>query len=270
MKSAHEQTFLYFVKQSLKLIFIKSYMIDSKSIRLFSHKFLQLFKKVLVVMGSVLLISILLSFTDYPFWAYYWLGTHNSGMTKDPNVLVLMGGGGMPGSDGLLRCYYASIIAQKYPESNIIIAIPCDTAKYENSPGHLMAHELTIRGIDSSRILYEKEGYNTRSQAINIKNMFRSNATDSIIIRIVTSPDHMFRCIASFRKIGFKHVGGRPSFEESIDEKLLIRKDVTKKQLKKETRKLILRYNMWNYMKYEITVLREYCAISYYKIRGWI
>ncbi|MBA7535770.1 hypothetical protein ES705_28028 [subsurface metagenome] len=133
-----------------------------------------------------------------------------------------------------------------------------------------MAHELIIRGIDSTRLLFEKSGHNTRTQALKIIDMLGDFSVDSIAIRIVTSPDHMFRSVATFRKAGFKYVGGRPSFEQAIDEEMLLRKNITKDQLKTETRKLNLRYNMWNYLKYEIIVLREYCAIVYYKLRGWI
>ena len=38
----------------------------------------------------------------------------------------------------------------------------------------------------------------------------------------------------------------------------------------KQLRSLNIRYNMWSYLKYEITVMREWCAIAYYWIRGWI
>jgi uncharacterized SAM-binding protein YcdF (DUF218 family) len=221
-------------------------------------------------MGIVLLFSVIMSFTDYPFWAYYWLGTYNAELTKEPDILVVMGGGGMPSPDGLIRCYYAANMADHYPETGILIAMPGDTALHEESPELLMAHELIIRGIDSTRISFENEGHNTHSQALNIKEMLLDKNPDSIAIRIVTSPDHMFRCVATFRKAGFKHVGGRPSFEEAVDEKMLIRKNLDKKQLKAESRNLSFRYNMWNYMKYEITVMREWCAIAYYKIRGWI
>ncbi len=33
---------------------------------------------------------------------------------------------------------------------------------------------------------------------------------------------------------------------------------------------LAIRYNFWNYLKLEITVLREYMAITWYWLRGWI
>jgi hypothetical protein len=31
-----------------------------------------------------------------------------------------------------------------------------------------------------------------------------------------------------------------------------------------------LRYNYWNYLKLEITCLREFAALCYYKVNGWI
>lgn len=245
-------------------------MVDRIFIRGLSQKLFRIAKKILIGMGIVLLISVLMSFTDYPFWAYYWLGTYNAELTVEPNTLVVMGGGGMPGSEGLMRCYYAADMGNYYPKADVIIAMPADTALDEDSPELLMAHELIIRGIDSTRISFENEGYNTHTQALNIRKMLSKQNPDSIAIRIVTSPDHMFRAVASFRKVGFKHVGGRPSFEEDLDEALLLRKNLSKKQRRAETRNLKFRYNMWNYMKYEITVLREWCAIAYYKLRGWI
>jgi len=228
------------------------------------------FKKVFIVLGVITFLAIIFSFTDYPFWAYYWLGTHNSELESPPDIVVLMGGGGMPSPDGLIRCYYAAEIAHIYPRSRVIIAIPADTAQKEYSPELLMGEELKMRGIDSVRILYEKEGFNTRTQALNIFNMLGKVAADSLALRIVTSPEHMFRSVATFRKIGFSEVGGAPSFEEDIEESLLVEKKKIYQADKQNTRGLNIRYNMWNYLKYEITVLREYCAIVYYKLKGWI
>mgnify|MGYP006090763245 FL=1 len=62
-------------------------------------------------------------------------------------------------------------------------------------------------------------------------------------------------------------VGGSPSFEKPSDEERL--KDKTDKEDTK-VRNLALRYNMWSYMQYEIIVLREYTAIAYYWMKGWI
>ena len=69
------------------------------------------------------------------------------------------------------------------------------------------------------------------------------------------------------RVLGFKKISSLPTFEIPSDAENL--KDKTER---KDTRikNLSLRYNMWSYMVYEIKVLREYFAISYYKIKGWI
>lgn len=241
---------------------MKNFSLHNVFLRL--HKILIVF---LITLGAVSFIVIILSFTDLPFWAIYWLGTHNAGLEKEPNMLVLMGGGGMPSADGLNRCYHAARSAQIHDNCKIIIAIPSDTARKEESPEKLMAHELMIRGIDSTRFLFEDAGTNTYTQVINIKKMLSDYDIDTVTIQVITSPEHVLRSVAVFRKAGFKYVGGHPSFEVDINrESLLEKKEM--RRLKDE--RLNLRYNMWNYLKYEITVLREYSAILYYKVRGWM
>jgi uncharacterized SAM-binding protein YcdF (DUF218 family) len=98
--------------------------------------------------------------------------------------------------------------------------------------------------------------------------MFTPDALDTLVIRIVTSPEHMLRSVKVFRKNGFRYVGGQPTFEKDIREEMLRKKSQTGDI--RQAPAVSLRYNMWNYLKYEITVLREYCAIAYYKLRGWI
>jgi len=233
-------------------------------------KLRKVFHWFLLFLGGFFLIAIILSFTDQPYWAYYWLGTHNpdTNACTGPNLIVLLGGGGMPSPDGLIRAYYTAGVAKEYENARIIIALPPDTALHENSPGLLLAKELRIRGIDSTRISFETEGFNTYSQAQNIANMYNKKDMDTIVLRLVTSPENMYRSILTFRKAGFKNTGGKASFEKAIEEEMLLKKG--KKASKAEARQLNLRYNMWNYMKYEIIVVREYTAIAYYKLRGWI
>lgn len=231
------------------------------------QRLLKIMKVFLIALGVIFAFAIALSFTDHPFWAIYWLGTHNADLDTEPNMLVVMGGGGMPSADGLNRCYHAAMTAQLHGNCKIIIAVPSDTAKKEESPEKLMAHELIIRGIDSTRFLFENAGTNTYTQVMNVKNMLSEFDPDTIAIQVITSPEHVFRSVAVFRKAGFKYVGGHPSFEVDINRESLLEK----KEMKRlQDERLKLRYNMWNYMKYEITVVREYCAIFYYKIRGWM
>lgn len=221
-------------------------------------------------LGVILLVSFAFSFTDYPFWAYYWLGTHNADLEIDPELIVVMGGGGMPGADGLLRCYFGANVANDCPDALIIIAVPGDTALKQKSPEMLMCREMQMRGIDSIRVFYEREGVNTRTQALNILSMIGPEEASQIGVRLVTSPEHMFRSVAAFRKVGFNFVGGQPTFGKDIEEELLTKKKKNSSGDEKTLKALNLRYNIWNYMKYEITVLREICALTYYKLRGWI
>jgi uncharacterized SAM-binding protein YcdF (DUF218 family) len=83
---------------------------------------------------------------------------------------------------------------------------------------------------------------------------------------VVTSPEHMLRAILTLRKAGFSNVGGVPTFETPINEESL-RKRVLSDDISEN---VALRYNIWSYMIYEIKVLREYTAISYYWLMEWI
>jgi uncharacterized SAM-binding protein YcdF (DUF218 family) len=240
-----------------------------KNYKTIFHKYFQFFKKAIKwffgILGCIFFISFILSFTDIPYYAYHSLGTSNSKIIAKPNVIVILGGSGMPSPDGLIRTYFGYEAAKKYPEAKIIIALPYN----ENDSLYqlnLMAKELTIRGIDSSKISYEPLGFNTRSQALNIASMFNNNL-DKYNLLIVTSPEHMYRAIKTFKKAGLKIVGGIPTFENPPDSEKI--KD---KSLKKDLRikNLSLRYNMWSYLNYELIVTREYFAITYYKIKGWI
>jgi uncharacterized SAM-binding protein YcdF (DUF218 family) len=228
--------------------------------------FVKVFNKFIKILGWVSLIGIILSFTDIPFNTYYWLGTCGADLTKKPDYIVLLGGVGMPSPEDLMRIYFTAGAATEVPDSKIIISFPPDTLYKDFSPERLMAKDLMMRGIDSSRISHEYYGYSTRTQALNIKELIKNNRPDTVAIRIVTSPEHMFRAVRVFRKVGFGYVGGSPAFESAIDEEKLIKG----KNKKTEKRLLNLRYNMWSYLKYEITVIREFCAIGYYKVRGWM
>lgn len=224
----------------------------------------KILRNTIFVLGGVLLITVLLSFTDIPYWQYYWLGTHHCELEKEPDYIVLMGGGGMPSPDGLIRTYYAAGAWHRAPKSKVIIAIPSDTAQKEFSPELLMAKEIVMRGVDSTKIVFESSGYNTVSQAEAIFSYFDEVAIDTISLRLVTTPEHMFRSVKVFKKVGFKHVGGIPAFESGLSEKKL------KKKVDNSSVWLNFRYNVWSYMQYEIIVVREYCAIGYYKLRGWM
>ena len=214
-------------------------------------------------LGIFAFILIVLSFTDLPYYAYHNLGMVDTKLTTKPDLIVILGGGGMPSQDGLIRTYYASEVAIKYNSAQIIIALPYTKQKDNLSQLHLMANELIIRGIDSLRITYEPLGHNTWSQAVNIAQKYADKKAQISLI-VVTTPEHMYRSIKTFKKAGFKNIGGLPTFEKPSDS------DKLKSKLKSKEASLSFRYNMWSYLNYELLVLREYCAIGYYKLKGWI
>jgi uncharacterized SAM-binding protein YcdF (DUF218 family) len=217
------------------------------------------------IIGVISFLFFVLSFTDLPYNAYHWLGTSNSRLARTPDVIVLLGGSGMPSPNSLMRTYCAAETAKRYPEARIIIAHPLSL---EDSLLQLeiMAHELVVKGIDSSRITFEPTGYNTHSQAVNIARLL-SPGLDSLSLLIVTSPEHMYRAVRTFRKCGFKNTGGYPAFENPVDEGQVSDKEASKSL---RVKSISLRYNIWSYMVYELLVVKESIAIVYYKMKGWI
>jgi|LZCG01.1.fsa_nt_gb uncharacterized SAM-binding protein YcdF (DUF218 family) len=225
--------------------------------------FFRFLKGLLLFLGGIFLLFVILSFTDIPFRIYYWLGTSKAHIEHEPDYLVVMGAGGMPGPEGLMRCYYAAAIAHAYPESELIIALPAEKNRFYQSDTYAMAREITLRGVDSTRILFAAKGMNTRTQALEIAEMLPEK--DSSHLLIITSPVHMLRAVKSFNKVGFADVGGLPSFGKALAEK-----ELKVKEGYPGLDNLDLRYNMWNYMKYQIDIARELLALVYYKFRGWI
>lgn len=119
-------------------------------------------------MGVLGFLMLVLSFTDLPYHAYHALGISAKPLSRKPDVIVILGGSGMPSPDGLIRTYYGAYAAIKFPTARIVIAHPKN--QYDKVTFYqlnLMRRELKFKGVDTTRILYEPEGFNTHSQAIN-------------------------------------------------------------------------------------------------------
>ena len=225
---------------------------------------LKFLKGFFFITGITAFILFLLSFTDIPFYAYHQLSMPGSFLKKKPEVIVVMGGGGMPSPDGLMRTYYAAKAVKEFRTADVIIALPSNETDslYQLQ---LMAKELILHGVDSSRISFEPLGFNTRSQALNIAARF-ANRKHILSLLLITSPEHMYRSVKTFKKAGFTDVAGIAAFEKPVDEEKIKDKENTSDT---RVKSIDLRYNMWSYLHYELLVLREYCAIAYYRIKGW-
>lgn len=228
----------------------------------------KLFKALIFIAGISFILMIVLSFTDYPYMTYHWLGTHNSEIVETPDYIIVMGAGGMPGPEGLMRCHFAAKAAKQFSKAKVIVALPSEENNFEESDTYRMFLEINLRGIDEQRFLFEIEGTNTYFQAKEIFKMLRAKSNKKILI--VSSPEHMHRCILTFKKCGFDSVSGLSSFENSYNEDLLLTKDERSKKIQDMNRNISLRYNMWNYLKYEIDITREFIAIGWYKLNGYI
>lgn len=232
------------------------------------NKAARIFKILMMALGIFTFALIILSFTDQPFWIYYWLGTSKSEMNFSPDYIVVMGAGGMPGPDGLMRCHFAARAAKAYPNSKIIIALPVGEVNPENNNALKMAFEIAKDTVGNDRFLFETEGTNTYSQACNMLEMLANDTSSRLLV--VTSPEHVYRSVLTFKKCGFRNVSGFPAFERAFDENLLLTEKEKTEKLKNIDRSLDLRYNMWNYLKIEIILIREFFALTYYKIMGYI
>jgi uncharacterized SAM-binding protein YcdF (DUF218 family) len=258
---------------------------------------------ILMVAGAWMLLLFVLAMTTAPFWLRYQLGTAKAGIHRPPDYIVVLGGGGMPSESGLMRCWYAARVADRFSRAMVIVALPGDTAD-PNSSVNGMKNELILRGVAPERILFEDSGTNTRAEALFVRNLiwkiqnskfkiqnsksFNHSITDSVnqpvsqshsntsprhaSLLLVTSPEHLYRSVLTFKKAGFLKVDGIPAFEKDMETDLSFRAGLLggKSYIPDVGENVILRYKFWNYLEYEMEILREYVAIAYYWMMGWI
>jgi uncharacterized SAM-binding protein YcdF (DUF218 family) len=233
--------------------------------------FLGFFKWLFILLLALLFVLFCLSFTSIPFWAHYRLGTAKEGVERHPDYIILLGGSGMPSQSNLIRAWYAARLAKYAPSAKVIIALPGNILKPESSI-NLVKRELILHGVDSTKILFEPLGTNTRAQALNILRIPGITGKNKYSV-IVTSPEHLYRAWRVFRKAGLDSLGGVPAFENPNESDISFddsRLGGRKGLMPKIGNNLALRYNFWTQLDYEVLVLREYAAIAFYKIKGWI
>jgi uncharacterized SAM-binding protein YcdF (DUF218 family) len=217
-----------------------------------------------VSLGICFAILLLFAFTTVPYDIQVWLGTHEADYTFEPDYIVCLGGSGMPSADNLMRLYCTAELSKKHPQALVVIAHPLDSSVIQ-----LMKNELLLRGVAANRIMLERRGTSTREQALKIREGF---IIDNSKVLLVTSPEYMLRSVKTFRKAGFPFIGGEASFENAMYVDLSYNhKAVGGKMYTPDvSNNYALRYNFWSYFKLEISCLREFFALAYYKLNGWI
>jgi len=219
----------------------------------------------MVTFGALFLLLLVFSFTRIPFDMQRWLGTEGAGFKFSPSVIVMLGGSGMPSESNLIRLNYTKNLALIFPDSKIMIAHPSDTAVVNEMIDFLVAF-----GITPDRIHTKSHGLNTREQAMELIEIYPGITHEKVVI--ITSPENMYRTMRTFRKLEFESIGGVSAFENAmfVDLSYNFKKLGGKEFVPDVSGNLGLRYNFWNYLKIEISCLREFVAILYYKVNGWI
>jgi len=216
--------------------------------------------------GCIALVMVALAFTRLPFDAHRWLGTA-AGTCANASVhqIVVLGGSGMPSGPELLRLHHAAELARQYPSARVFVLHPPDSATVR-----MMVDELALRGVDLARTRVVLEGTNTREQALALAR--RSQLAGAGGITVVTAPENMYRSVRALRKAGLERACGAPAWDHPMFIGLGYghRAIGGRTYVPDVSGSLDLRYNFWNNLKLEVTCLREWVAIAYYRANGWI
>ena len=214
-------------------------------------------------LGSLFLLMVVLAFTSAPFYLYFNLGQNPEKETviARPESIVMFGGAGMPSEDNLMRLYHTAALARHF-EIPVILVHPEDSLCQTE-----MTRLLQQGGIDS--ILYMTSGANTRSQALELIAAYPELTEKQFIV--VTSPEHIRRTVKCLNKVGFQNVIGKATYPATVDFDLSLKKQkLGGNEAIPSVESVKMRYTFFNYLKLEITCLREYFALVYYRIKGWI
>lgn len=223
-------------------------------------------KDLLLTLGIVFFIMLVFALTPAPFYLHHALGNDpgpKGDGTFEPDRIVLFGGAGMPSESNLIRLYYTAEAAQHYGVPVLIVHPEDAVCRTE------MTRYLTQSGLPEHRISYMDRGSNTRSQALELAQS-EPGLTQARLL-VVTAPEQVRRTIKTLRKAGFTQVHGLAAREATVDFDLSLKdKELQGNRAVPTMESTNLRYTFWNYLKLEITCFREYFALVYYRIKGWI
>lgn len=220
-------------------------------------------RRITIITGVVGLLMIVLAFTRIPFDVHRWLG--RAGSECEGQEIVVLGGSGMPSGPELLRLHCAAELALKDTSRMITVIHPGDPAVLEQ-----MVMELVIRGVGRRRITTINEGENTREQAL----IYWKHRSFHTPVVVVTAPENMYRSVRAFQRANLSEgrVCGAAAWDRAMDHAFGYEHEGIGGQAwaPDVSDDPGLRYTFWNYLKLEITCLREFVAIAYYKLNGWI
>lgn len=208
-------------------------------------------KRLVHIAALCFFVQLVFVLTGPPVTLVDWLTGENLNPPTNPRYIVVLGGGGIPSGNTLLRTWHAARFGKGLTGTTFIVSLPADAAPENNSVGR-MRDELVLRGIPATSIQMETRGLNTHEQAVNVRNMIRADST----VVVVTSGFHMRRALLSFQKAGFNHVDGLYAYSIGAEADA--------------GANMWLRYSVWGNWSREAEICRELVALGVYKLRGWI
>lgn len=211
--------------------------------------------------GFFFTVMVVLAMTTVPARCYYAMANYGEKPAEDIDFIVIMGGDGIPSGTGLIRSYYGAEAAKKYPKAKIVIACPGNTDNPQSTPS-AMRDELVLRHVKRERILFENKGKNTWTQAVATLQLLGEETTGKNML-VISAPEHIPRCILSFRKVGYRHVYGLPTISYGLEADLRFDEPIIGESL-------TVRYLFWYRLRVQIKLIREFTALAYYRCRGWI
>jgi uncharacterized SAM-binding protein YcdF (DUF218 family) len=227
--------------------------------------------KTVFVTGLLFISMLIFAFTTGPYYLYHWLGTSGSHYEFKPQNIIIMGGAGYPSESALMRSYYAAELAKANPKAMVFVTQPAaDGIPIEETDAYGIKKDLIVRGVDSTKIILEYLGKNTREEALNVIKLEPKTVNQRCVI--ITSPDHMLRSILTFKKAGFKILGGEATFNASGPVQLEYKDNAlggNQIPLPQVGESIQLRYQFWNHLRYQIICYRELIALGWYKLKGW-
>ena len=151
-------------------------------------------RRLVFVLGGIALVMVVLAATRLPFDAHRALGTAAGECDAPAELLVVLGGSGMPSAAELRRLYHAAEVAQAMPAAAVLVIHPGDPAVLQ-----AMVAELQLRGVGAERIRSLNEGDNTRAQALAVRDYLGATRPSLVL---VTAPENMYRSVRAFRAVG--------------------------------------------------------------------
>lgn len=222
------------------------------------------------IAGIFFLSCCLFAFTTGPFYLYHFLGTGNSVFLFRPQAIVLMGGTPMPSESALIRCYTVRELHKKFPEATIYISqLKEEKQTMGQTSAYAMSEEIRRGFADSIDFRFITDAHSTREEALNIKRITKGIRKARVVL--VTSPEHMYRAVAAFRRAGYKSVGGVATFGWAGNADFRYRdRSLGGRDLPLGVgENLQLRYQFWNHLRYQLLCYREILALWWYRFRGW-